>query len=332
MQTTMLSTSSKLLLRRTLSNSPSARTFATTLLVGGDAAVPNAVTAAKERDPNATLTLITTASAGTSIPAGISKVYTVPENTVPESFAAAVHELATNDPDIDCILGTSTKWGSTVIPRIGALVDASPVTDIVKFDDATTVIRPVYAGNALVRVQVGSSEGPTVLSIRPTAFEAAEAADSAAATPEDLTPPAFPGAAWVSASVPDAGGASRPDLSQASTVVSGGRGLNHQFEVIESLADTLGAAVGASRAAVDAGMAPNNLQVGQTGTVVAPNLYFAIGISGAIQHISGMKDSKTVVAINKDPEAPIFQMADYGLVADLFTAVPELQEKLAAAK
>lgn len=311
---------------RTCSRQPFHHRWATTLVMGGDGAVPQAVAAAQQRDPNATLALVTTTDA-TTIPSGVSKVYTLPANTLPEAFALAVVDIASKESEVDCVLGSSTKWGSTVVPRVAALLDASPVTDIVAMESKDVVVRPVYAGNALVRVQVGTtSSSPTVLSIRPTAFAGIETTADDAAT-EEMSPPAFPASSFVGASEPDSGSA-RPDLGQASTVVSGGRGLDHKFDVIEELADTLGAAVGASRAAVDAGMAPNNLQVGQTGTVVAPQLYIAVGISGAIQHISGMKDSKTVVAINKDPEAPIFQIADYGLVADLFDAVPEITQKL----
>jgi electron transfer flavoprotein alpha subunit len=188
-----------------------------------------------------------------------------------------------------------------------------------------TFVRPMYAGNVLAKV-ISKKEGLKVLSIRPTTFDKAELVDATNVETVDTVTP-FDKARWVSESVSKS---DRPDLQAATIVVSGGRGIKSgdNFPILEALADKLGAAVGASRAAVDAGFCPNDWQVGQTGKVVAPNLYIAAGISGAIQHLSGMKDSKCIVAINTDPEAPIFQVADYGLAADLFVAVPELTEKL----
>jgi len=219
------------------------------------------------------------------------------------------------------VLAPATTFGKNVLPRAAALLDSSQISDVVAIVSADTFIRPFYAGNALAKVQ--SKDGVKVLSIRTTAFDAVAADGNApvetVATGTDLQVSRLVGREVVKLE--------RPELTAASVIVSGGRGLGaaEKFHaVLEPLADKLGAALGASRAAVDAGYAPNDYQVGQTGKIVAPQLYVAVGISGAIQHLAGMKDSKVIVAINKDAEAPIFQVADYGLVADLFVAVPEL--------
>jgi electron transfer flavoprotein alpha subunit len=222
------------------------------------------------------------------------------------------------------ICGAATAFCKNVMPRVAALLDVMVLTDVTAVVDVDTFERPIYAGNAIQTVK--SSDGKKVFTVRTAAFSAAAMGGAA---PVENVAVAADGAlsAWVEDRV---AASDRPELTSAKVVVSGGRGVGSKesFDIIEKLADKLGAAVGASRAAVDSGYAPNDWQVGQTGKVVAPNLYVAVGISGAIQHLAGMKDSKVIVAINKDEEAPIFQVADYGLVGDLFTLVPELTDKL----
>jgi electron transfer flavoprotein alpha subunit len=238
-----------------------------------------------------------------------------------ESTADLIVALA---GDYEHIVAPATTDAKNVLPRVAALLDVMVMTDVSAVVDANTFERPIYAGNAIQTIR--STDGKKVVSFRTSTFDAAEMDGSAAV--ETIGAAGNPGLSqWVEDKV---AASDRPELTSAGVVVSGGRGVGSQddFALIEKLADKLGAAVGASRAAVDSGYAPNDWQVGQTGKVVAPDLYVAVGISGAIQHLAGMKDSKIIVAINKDEEAPIFQVADFGLVADLFTAVPELIEKL----
>ncbi len=258
--------------------------------------------------------------------AGVRKVLTAESAALKADIAEAISALVVSVADAyDVIAFPASSAGKNAAPRVAALLDTSILSEVVEIVDASTFVRPIYAGNALETVH--SSEAKKVLTVRPTAFKAA--ADGGNASIESVTAPA-PGrsATFVSEEKVTS---DRPELGSAKVVISGGRALGSAEEftgVLEPLADKLGAAIGASRAAVDAGYAPNDYQVGQTGKVVAPALYIAIGISGAIQHLAGMKDSKVIVAINKDPEAPIFSVADYALVEDYKTAVPALLSAL----
>ncbi len=256
---------------------------------------------------------------------GVSRVLVAEDASLGHRLAEATAALIVSLADgYDHIVAPATTDAKNVLPRVAALLDVMVISDVSRIVDADTFERPIYAGNAIQTVR--SKDARKVVSIRTSTFDAA--GEGAAAPVETIAAAADPGLSWW---VEDKGAASdRPELTSAGVVVSGGRGVGSQedFALIEKLADKLGAAVGASRAAVDSGYAPNDWQVGQTGKVVAPDLYVAVGISGAIQHLAGMKDSRVIVAINKDEEAPIFQVADFGLVADLFTAVPELTEKL----
>ena len=256
---------------------------------------------------------------------GVSKVLVAEDpslgHRLAETTAALIVSLA---GDYSHIVAPATTDAKNVLPRVAALLDVMVISDISGVVDADTFERPIYAGNAIQTVKSG--DATKVISVRTSTFDAA--GDGGSASIETVGAAENPGLSeWVEDKV---AASDRPELTSAGVVVSGGRGVGSEedFALIEKLADKLGAAVGASRAAVDSGYAPNDWQVGQTGKVVAPDLYVAVGISGAIQHLAGMKDSKIIVAINKDEEAPIFQVADYGLVADLFTAVPELIEKL----
>jgi electron transfer flavoprotein alpha subunit len=258
--------------------------------------------------------------------AGVSKVLLADSDSyahqLAENMADLCKELAA---DYDYVLVPATTTGKNILPRLGALLDSQPLSDVIKILSADTFERPIYAGNVIATVKL--NETKKLLSIRTTAFDAAAASASSAPVENLEHDISSENSAFVGEELAVS---ERPELTSAPVVVSGGRGMQNgeNFELLYTLADKLGGAVGASRAAVDAGYVPNDMQVGQTGKIVAPNLYIAVGISGAIQHLAGMKDSKTIVAINKDEDAPIFGVADYGLVADLFDAVPELNQKL----
>lgn len=287
----------------------------------------SAITAASKLH-SGPISLLTFSSGKFSVPSSISSVLQATASgnssllaeTITNAVVAANAKFAYTH-----IVAPATKFGGNYLGRAGAQLGVSPISDVIEVLAEDTFIRPLYAGNALAKVTAKNSP-LKLISIRPTAFDNAEVGGESAATesldvsPNELTE-------WVKENVSKS---ERPDLGSASVVVSGGRGMKNgeNFVLLEALADKLGGAIGASRAAVDAGFVPNDMQVGQTGKVVAPDLYIAVGISGAIQHLSGMKDSKTIVAINKDGDAPIFQVADYGLKADLFDAVPELTGKL----
>jgi electron transfer flavoprotein alpha subunit len=244
------------------------------------------------------------------------------DHLLAEPVAALLVALA---PNYSHILAATTAVGKNVLPRVAALLDVQPISDIAAVIDADTFVRPIYAGNGMATVK--SSDGKKIITVRAASCDPVPAEGGSAPT-ETVPLGELPGISkFISAELSKS---ERPELSAARVVISGGRGMQNgdNFSLLEPIADKLGAAVGASRAAVDAGFVPNEFQVGQTGKIVAPELYIAVGISGAIQHLAGMKDSKVIVAINKDEEAPIFQVADYGLVADLFVALPELAAEL----
>jgi electron transfer flavoprotein alpha subunit len=256
---------------------------------------------------------------------GLSKVLVadnaVYEHQLAENISVLVVELAS---DYEHIIATALTTGKNFMPRVAALLDVTQISDIIAVESSDTFVRPIYAGNAIATVQ--SLDSKKVITVRATGFDAVATDGNAEVVTLDIATDA-----GLSTHVSDELSVSeRPDLGAAGIVISGGRGMQNgeNFKLLEGIADKLGAAIGASRAAVDAGFVANDMQVGQTGKIVAPDLYIAVGISGAIQHLAGMKDSKVIVAINKDAEAPIFQVADYGIVADLFDALPELESKL----
>ena len=257
--------------------------------------------------------------------AGVSKVLLADNAAYEHQLAENVSALVTQlGKDYGHILAAATTTGKNFLPRVAALLDVAQISDVIAIESADTFVRPIYAGNAIATVQ--STDAIKVLTVRPAAFRAAETGNNAPV--ETLTLATDAGISrYVSEELTKS---ERPELTAARVVISGGRGMQNgeNFALLNGIADKLGAAIGASRAAVDAGFVPNDMQVGQTGKIVAPELYIAVGISGAIQHLAGMKDSKVIVAINKDPEAPIFQVADYGLVADLFSVLPELEQQL----
>ncbi len=258
--------------------------------------------------------------------AGVTKVLHADSGHLEHPTAEALAPILIGLADgYDALLAPSTTAGKNVMPRVAAALDIAQISDIISVESANSFKRPIYAGNAIATVE--TSDEKKVITVRGTAFEKAEA-EGGTASIETITVPADPGLSAFSSQ--ELSKSDRPELTSANIIISGGRGLGsgENFALIEKVADKLGAAIGASRAAVDAGFVPNDYQVGQTGKIVAPELYIAVGISGAIQHLAGMKDSKVIVAINKDEEAPIFQVADYGLVADLFEALPELEKEL----
>jgi len=293
-------------------------------------ATPKCVTCARGI-PDAVITVAVLSDSGAGVAAqaakldGVSKVLLVdnPANAQPLA-AVLAPQVAALAKDSSHVLGPSTTFGKDLMPRVAALLGAPQLSDVMAVESANRFRRPVYAGNAIITVEVPAGK-QVVCTVRVASYDAAPEGGDAPVEGVALDVALPTHTRFVSVSAPDSG---RPDLQTASRVVSGGRafGSKEKFESIYQLADKLGAAVGASRAAVDAGYAPNELQVGQTGKIIAPELYIAIGISGAIQHMTGIKDAKTIVAINKDADAPIFEVADYGLVGDLFAILPELEK------
>jgi len=290
----------------------------------------NTVTAAGQLGSDITVLLAghnsNAAASSAATITGVTKVIHVDdaqyEHVLAEEIAPLVVSLAA---DATHILAPASTFGKNIIPRIAALFDVAAITDISKIESNDTFVRPIYAGNAMATVQ--SSDNIKVMTIRTTAFDAAENEGGSASIEANTAIAASGLSSFVKQELTKS---ERPELTSAGIIISGGRGFGSEenFALLNEVADKLGAAIGASRAAVDAGYAPNDYQVGQTGKIVAPDLYIAVGISGAIQHLAGMKDSKVIVAVNKDEEAPIFEVADYGLVADLFQVLPELSTAL----
>ncbi len=290
----------------------------------------NTVTAALELDQDIHILI---AGNGCSVVAeeaakisGVAKVLLVESDAYENFLAENIATLVSNiSGDYDFILAPTTTNGKNVMPRVAALQDVSQISDISAIESSDTFQRPIYAGNCIATVK--SNDAKKIITVRTTGFDAADAASGSA---EILTLEEINDAGISKFVKEEIAESDRPELTAADVIISGGRGMQNgdNFSILEGIADKLGAAIGASRAAVDSGFVPNDYQVGQTGKIVAPDLYIAVGISGAIQHLAGMKDSKVIVAINKDEDAPIFQVADYGLVADLFEAMPELESKI----
>ncbi|KAI0563819.1 Electron transfer flavoprotein [Gracilaria domingensis] len=309
----------------------------TALVVGDSAsfAVRSAIRAAKACVGSGKVDLLligkgaTAAAESASRWSAISTIYPMEEASpaTAESATPIIQQQVVNN-QYGYLIAAANSFGKNVLPRVAGVLGVSAISDIIEVVDSDVFVRPIYAGNALATVKC--TEDVKVLTVRPTAFEPIE--DGAEGLPDIVRVESVSEgirSRWVGQETSDNAG---PDLTAAGVVIAGGRGLKSKenFKMLEDMADELGGAVGATRAAVDSGYVPNDLQVGQTGKVVAPQLYIGVGLSGAIQHLAGMKDSKTIVAINKDADAPIFQVADYGLVADLFEAVPELLQKIKA--
>ena len=290
----------------------------------------NTVTAALELDQDVHILVAGNACAAVAEEAakvsGTAKVLLVESDAYENFLAENIATLVSNiSGDYDFILAPTTTNGKNVMPRVAALQDVSQISDISAIESSDTFQRPIYAGNCIATVK--SNDSKKIITVRNTAFDAADASGGSAEiiTLEEINDAGI--SKFVKEEIAES---DRPELTAADVIISGGRGMQNgdNFSILEGIADKLGAAIGASRAAVDSGFVPNDYQVGQTGKIVAPDLYIAVGISGAIQHLAGMKDSKVIVAINKDEDAPIFQVADYGLVADLFEAMPELESKI----
>ena len=290
----------------------------------------NTVTAASEIGGDVSVLVVGSDSSSVAEQAskisGINSVIHVDDPIYKNFLAEDLGNLVVSVADgFNYILAPATTFGKNFLPRVAAKLDVQQISDIISVEDADTFKRPIYAGSCIATVK--STDTVKVITVRTTAFDASPMIDASVTVNSGAVVDSLKNASFVSDEIAES---DRPELTAADVIVSGGRALgsSENFEIIEALADKLGAAVGASRAAVDAGYVPNDYQVGQTGKIVAPNLYIAIGISGAIQHLAGMKDSKVIVAINKDEDAPIFQVADYGLVGDLFEAVPELTDSV----